>query len=84
MNSNTDLFDKNHPLDFRSPFAEHMKTLMCSGRFGVNAAQKEVYAENNRLFRKWRSCNSALRAGRNKYCQEYLLRPHRQTLPFRL
>lgn len=63
MNSNTDLFDKNQPLDFRSPFAEHMKTLMRSGRFGVNAAQKEVYAENNRLFRKWRDGDSAIGFG---------------------
>ena len=35
-------------------FADRMETIVKSGRFGVNAAQKEVYAENIKLFKAWR------------------------------
>lgn len=43
-----------HPLDFSIPFTVRMETLIKSGRFGVNAAQKEVYTSNNQLFACWK------------------------------
>ena len=36
-------------------YAERMKAIMKKGRFGVNAAGKEVYAENTKLFHAWKS-----------------------------
>lgn len=41
--------------DFTISFSERMQTLIKSGRFGVNAAQKEVYADNNQFFANWKN-----------------------------
>ena len=47
---------KRHQLsDFIISFTERMQTLIKSGRFGVNAAQKEVYSDNNQLFLRWKN-----------------------------
>ena len=49
-----EVMSRHKPTDFSVSFAERMETIMKSGRFGVNAAQKEVYAENIKLFKAWR------------------------------
>ena len=50
-----DAMSKYKPLDFTISFTERMQTLLKSGRFGVNAAQKEVYADHNKLFALWKN-----------------------------
>ena len=43
------------PSDFSISYAERMKAIINSGRFGIKAAGREVYAENTRLFHAWKN-----------------------------
>ncbi len=43
------------PSDFTISFAERMKVMMASGRFGRNNARKEVYELNTKLFNAWKN-----------------------------
>ena len=54
-NAVVETMSKYTPSDFIITFTERMQTLLKSGRFGVNAAQKEVYADNNKLFALWKN-----------------------------
>lgn len=49
-----DVLAQHKPDEFTISYAERMKTIMQSGRFGVNQAQKEVYVQNTELFRRWK------------------------------
>lgn len=49
-----DILRLHKPTDFTISFAERMKVLMRSGRFGENSACKEIYSENTKLFLKWK------------------------------
>ena len=53
--SAVEVLGRHQPSDFAISFTERMQTLVKSGRFGVNAAQKEVYADNNQLFARWKN-----------------------------
>ena len=46
---------RHDPSDFTISYEERMKTIMASGRYGVNQAQKEVYAQNTDLFHRWKA-----------------------------
>lgn len=50
-----EILGRHQPSDFTISFTDRMQTLIKSGRFGVNAAQKEVYADNNQLFARWKN-----------------------------
>ena len=50
--SSVEVMSRHQSSEFSISFAERMETIVKSGRFGVNAAQKEVYAENIKLFKK--------------------------------
>ena len=56
--SAVDVLGRHQPSDFTISFTERMETLINSGRFGINAAQKEVYEENRQLFLRWKSGDS--------------------------
>ena len=45
----------NSVADSNTSFTERMQTLISRGRFGINAAQKEVYMDNTQLFQRWKS-----------------------------
>jgi nicotinate (nicotinamide) nucleotide adenylyltransferase len=53
--SAVEVLSRHQPSDFTISFTERMQTLIKSGRFGVSAAQKEVYADNNQLFTSWKN-----------------------------
>lgn len=50
-----EVIGRYQPSDFTISFTDRMQTLLKSGRFGVYAAQKEVYADNNQLFTRWKN-----------------------------
>ena len=50
-----EILGRHQPSDFTISFTDRMQTLIESSRFGVNAAQKEVYADNNQLFARWKN-----------------------------
>lgn len=50
-----EIMSKYKPSDFEISFAERMKVMMASGRFGRNNARKEVYRLNTRLFNAWKA-----------------------------
>lgn len=56
--SAVEVLGRHQPSDFTISFTERMETLINSGRFGINAAQKEVYEENRQLFLRWKSGDS--------------------------
>lgn len=58
-----EVLKRHQPSDFAISFAERMEVLIKRGRFGVNAAQKEVYAENSKLFAAWRDNSSEINFG---------------------
>ena len=58
-----DVLGRPQPSDFTISFTERMETLIRSGQFGVNAAQKEVYEENQKLFLRWKSGTSEINFG---------------------
>ena len=49
-----DVLARHDPSEFTISYEERMKTIMASGRYGVNQAQKEVYIQNTDLFRRWK------------------------------
>lgn len=53
--SAVEVLGRHQPSDFTISFTDRMQTLIKSGRFGVYAAQKEVYADNNQLFAHWKN-----------------------------
>ena len=74
-----EVMNRHKPTDFSVSFAERMETIVKSGRFGVNAAQKEVYAENIKLFKAWRDGATEMDFG--DY-QEFLDNTKLYTKPF--
>ena len=64
-----EVLGRHQPSDFTISFTERMQTLLKSGRFGVNAAQKEVYTDNNKLFASWKNGENEAYFGNY---QEYL------------
>ena len=46
---------RHDPSDFSISYEERMKTIMASGRYGVNQAQKEVYIQNTDMFLRWKA-----------------------------
>jgi nicotinate (nicotinamide) nucleotide adenylyltransferase len=54
-NAASEVLGKYAPSDFSISYAERMQTIMRSGRFGVNRACQEVYAENTTLFNNWKN-----------------------------
>ena len=57
-----DVLSRYQPSDFSVSFAERMKVMMASGRFGRQNARKEVYKLNTELFHDWQkgTADSAL------------------------
>lgn len=53
--SAVEVLQRHKPVDFTISFADKMKTIMKTGRFGENNARKEVYKENLKLFRNWKN-----------------------------
>ena len=53
--SAVDVLKRHQPSDFSISFADKMKTIMRTGRFGENNARKEVYKENLKLFHNWKN-----------------------------
>ena len=49
-----DVLARHTPSEFTISYEERMKTIMASGRYGINQAQKEVYIQNTDLFRRWK------------------------------
>ena len=49
-----DVLARHDPSEFAISYEERMKTIMASGRYGINQAQKEVYIQNTDLFRRWK------------------------------
>lgn len=56
--SAVEVLGRHQPSDFTISFTDRMETLLRGGRFGINAAQKEVYEENQKLFLRWKSGDS--------------------------
>ena len=52
--ASAEVLSRHKPSDFTITFADRVQTLLKNGRFGVNAAQKLVYTENNKLFKAWK------------------------------
>ena len=50
-----DVLARHDPSEFSISYEERMKAIMASGRYGVNQAQKEVYAQNTDLFLRWKA-----------------------------
>ncbi len=50
-----DVLARHDPSEFTISYEERMKTIMASGRYGVNQAQKEVYVQNTDLFLRWKA-----------------------------
>ena len=50
-----DVLKRHEPAEFSISYAERMKAIMESGRYGVNQAQKEVYGQNTDLFLRWKA-----------------------------
>ena len=53
--ASAEVLARHKPSDFAISYEERMKTIMQSGRFGVNQAQKEVYIQNTDLFHRWKA-----------------------------
>jgi hypothetical protein len=53
--SAVEVLQRHKPADFTISFADKMKTIMKTGRFGENNARKEVYKENLKLFHNWKN-----------------------------
>jgi len=49
-----DVLERHQPTDFTISYEERMKTIIRSGRFGINRACLEVYAENTGIFNAWK------------------------------
>ena len=49
-----DVLARHDPSEFAISYEERMKTIMASGRYGINQAQKKVYIQNTDLFRRWK------------------------------
>ena len=49
-----EVFNRHTPEEFTISYADRMKAIMASGRYGVNQAQKEVYIQNTELFHRWK------------------------------
>lgn len=49
-----EVLSRHTPDEFFIPYEERMKAIIRSGRFGINKACKEVYAENRAIFDRWR------------------------------
>lgn len=60
------LLKRHQPDDFGISYEERMKTVMRSGRFGVNRACRLVYEENTALFREWQDGTSAMGWGSSR------------------
>ena len=58
-----EVLGRHKPSDFTVSYEERMKTIIRSGRFGINQACKEVYAENTALFNKWKNSIIAITKG---------------------
>ena len=58
-----EVLQRYKPSDFTISFADRVQILLKNGRFGVNAAQKLVYTENNKLFKAWRDGNAEINFG---------------------
>ena len=54
---------RHKPSEFTISFADRMKTIINSGRFGVNTAQKEIYSLNTKLFNDWKKGESQIDFG---------------------
>ena len=50
-----DVLARHNPAEFTITYEERMKTIMASGRYGINQAQKEVYHQNTDLFLRWKA-----------------------------
>ena len=50
-----DALDRHEPSDFTISYEERMKTIIASGRYGIQQARKEVYDQNTALFRRWKA-----------------------------
>ena len=46
---------RHEPSEFSISYAERMKHIIASGRYGINRAQQEVYVQNTDLFRRWKA-----------------------------
>ena len=57
------VMSRHQPSEFTISFSDRIQTLLKGGRFGVNAAQKLVYAENNKLFHAWKNGSGDLGFG---------------------
>ena len=53
-----EVLSRYKPSDFSISYAERMKTIIGSGRFGINRACQEVFAENNVIFKDWKNGNA--------------------------
>lgn len=59
----TEALRRHTPSDFEISYTDRMKTIIQSGRFGVNNAQKIVYSENTALFNRWKNGNNEIELG---------------------
>ena len=50
-----DVLKRHDPAEFNISYADKMKAIIESGRFGPNQACKMVYLENNALFLRWKA-----------------------------
>ncbi len=46
---------RHDPAEFSISYEERMKTIMASGRYGMNQARKDVYVQNTDLFLRWKA-----------------------------
>ena len=46
---------RHDPSEFTISYEDRMKTIIVSGRYGINQAQKEVYVQNTDLFLRWKA-----------------------------
>ena len=61
--STVQVLSKHQPSDFSIPFAEQMKTIINSGRYGMRQAGKKIYQLNRDLFYQWQAGKNAIDFG---------------------
>lgn len=59
----TDVLARHDPDEFTITYAERMKTIIQSGRFGANTARIQVYRENTDLFHRWKTGSAEVDLG---------------------
>ncbi|MBQ1187016.1 MAG: TIGR02452 family protein [Clostridia bacterium] len=65
-NAVVEIMSKYKPSDFSISFAERMKVMMASGRFGRQTARKEIYKLNTALFHDWQNGTANIDLGNYK------------------